>query len=108
MRRAAVEAVGVFDADAFPRGYGEENDLCMRMLKAGWINLVSPWSFVYHVRSASFGSGKAALVKAGVDVVTGRYPDYAARVREAFAAPAMTALREAARRARTGSWEWEA
>lgn len=101
IRRAMIEECGVFDEAAFPRGYGEENDFCMRALQVGWRNVISPWSFVYHVRSASFKEEKAQLVKAGVDVVTKRYPAYARLVKEAFAAPAMQELRMAVAHART-------
>lgn len=96
IRRALIVECGVFDHEGFPRGYGEENDFCMRAYKAGWTHLISPWSFVYHVRTASFKGEKDALVTAGVDVVTKRYPDYAALVKAAFGSPEMTALREAA------------
>lgn len=96
IRRAMMADCGLFDEEGFPRGYGEENDFCMRGYKAGWVNLISPWSFVYHIRTASFKGEKTALVKAGVDVVTKRYPDYAALVKAAFAAPEMAALRAAA------------
>ena len=30
LRRAALDEVGLFDAQAFPQGYGEENDWCRR------------------------------------------------------------------------------
>ncbi|WP_386284133.1 glycosyltransferase family 2 protein, partial [Sulfitobacter profundi] len=30
IRRAALNKFGGLDAEAFPRGYGEENDFCMR------------------------------------------------------------------------------
>ncbi|PRD29688.1 UNVERIFIED_CONTAM: wxcX [Trichonephila clavipes] len=99
IRRAMMDECGLFDEEGFPRGYGEENDFCMRGLTAGWVNLISPWSFVYHIRTASFKGEKTALVKAGVDVVTKRYPDYAKRVKAAFAGPEMAALRAAAERA---------
>jgi glycosyltransferase involved in cell wall biosynthesis/GT2 family glycosyltransferase len=95
IRRCFVEKFGLFDEEAFPRGYGEENDFCMRASKVGWRNLISPWSFVFHIRSASFKEEKVALVKAGVAVVTARYPDYAERVKAAFSAPEMIRLREA-------------
>lgn len=97
--RAMVDECGVFDHNAFPRGYGEENDFCMRALKAGWVHLVSPWSFVYHVRTASFKGAKDALVKSGLDVVMKRYPDYARLVKTAFSAQDMQNLRTAARNA---------
>ncbi|MDN8011726.1 glycoside hydrolase family 99-like domain-containing protein [Burkholderia multivorans] len=96
IRRALIDECGVFDEEGFPRGYGEENDFCMRAYKAGWRNLISPWSFVYHVRTASFKGEKTALVKAGVDVVTKRYPEYAGLVKAAFAASEMARVRAAA------------
>lgn len=99
IRRQLIDSLGLFDEEAFPRGYGEENDFCMRALKNGWKNVVSPWSYVFHVRTASFGGEKEKLVRAGVDVVTRRYPDYAKRVNEAFSSVQMTALRAAATRA---------
>ncbi|WP_233835408.1 glycoside hydrolase family 99-like domain-containing protein [Paraburkholderia sp. ZP32-5] len=99
IRRLMMEECGLFDEEGFPRGYGEENDFCMRAVKAGWRNVISPWSFVYHIRTASFKGEKAALVSAGVDVVTRRYPDYSGLVKAAFAGADMKCLREAAARA---------
>lgn len=96
IRRAMLKECGLFDEEGFPRGYGEENDFCMRGLQAGWKNLISPWSFVYHIRTASFKGEKAALVQAGVNVVTKRYPDYARLVKEAFSSNAMINLRSEA------------
>lgn len=96
IRRALLDECGIFDEEGFPRGYGEENDFCMRAYKAGWVNLISPWSFVYHIRTASFKGEKAALVKAGGDVVTKRYPDYALLVKRAFSDSKMSDLRIAA------------
>ena len=96
IRRALVQSIGLFDEEAFPRGYGEENDYCMRARAAGWTNVVSPWSCVYHVRNASFGEEKDSLVKAGVDAVTRRYPEYSAQVAAAFGSREMAALRRAA------------
>ncbi|WP_407865340.1 glycoside hydrolase family 99-like domain-containing protein [Phyllobacterium phragmitis] len=99
IRREAITQIGLFDEEAFARGYGEENDFCMRADAAGWKNFISPWTYVYHVRTASFKSEKEALVKAGVDVVTKRYPHYAASVKEAFNSDAMLKLRQATLRA---------
>ena len=85
VRRAAMDEIGVFDADAFPRGYGEENDFCMRATQAGWIHVIDDATLVYHARSASFGSERDALVKKGRAIVDARYPDYKSRV-QAFLA----------------------
>jgi GT2 family glycosyltransferase/glycosyltransferase involved in cell wall biosynthesis len=96
IRREVFDRVGLFDEEAFPRGYGEENDFCMRALKAGFRHVISPYAFVFHKRSASFGAEKERLIKVAVETVMRRHPDYARRVNEAFSAPEMLALREAA------------
>ena len=36
IRRAVFERAGLYDEDAFPIGYGEETDLCLRAAKAGF------------------------------------------------------------------------
>lgn len=95
LRRAMLDEVGSFDEEAFPRGYGEENELCMRAQRAGWKHVVTPRALVYHVRSASFGAERAGLVEQGLQVVATRYPDYLERVRTAFSSPEMQALRRA-------------
>jgi GT2 family glycosyltransferase len=82
VRRNCIAETGLFDAEAFPRGYGEENDFCMRAERRGWTHVVDDATLVYHVRSASFGADKQALMKAGRAIIDARYPDYAARVRD--------------------------
>src|SRR5690606_8426611 len=81
IRRELLRGIGSFDVDAFPRGYGEENDFCMRAVDAGWANLVAAGVYVAHVRSASFKDQKAALVEAGMDVVKQRHPAYAGAIK---------------------------
>lgn len=99
IRRDAFDEIGLFDEEAFPRGYGEENDFCMRAVKAGLRNVISPYAYVFHVRSASFGKEKETLIKGAVDTVTARYPEYARLVKEAFDSAEMGALRHASREA---------
>lgn len=81
IRRACLEEVGLFDAEAFPRGYGEENDFCMRARKRGWTHVVDDAGYVRHLRNASFGDEKAALLKQGREVVDTRHPEYTSAVR---------------------------
>lgn len=76
IRREVLHAIGPFDQEAFPRGYGEENDFCMRASKAGFFHLIDDTSFVFHHRSASFGAEKQALVTHARGVLTSRWPDY--------------------------------
>lgn len=80
IRRELMNDIGLFDESAFPRGYGEENDFCMRSLCAGWRHVVDDKTLVYHVRSASFQGEKTALYKPGREVVDKRYPEYKALV----------------------------
>ena len=76
IRRVAINELGALDAVAFPRGYGEENDFCMRALRAGWSNIIDDATYVFHERSKSFGEEKAQLMSEGRAVVDRRYPEY--------------------------------
>ncbi|HUD91008.1 glycosyltransferase [Sphingobium sp.] len=93
IRRDLMDHIGLFDEQAFPRGYGEENDFCMRALKAGWKNFISPHAYVFHQRTASFGAEKEGLIKTAMEIVNQRHPDYARRVQAAFGGGRMKALR---------------
>lgn len=85
VRRDCLEEVGTLDADAFPQGYGEENEFCMRALRNGWVHLLDDRSFVLHVQGASFSSSKAGLLSRGRQVVDARFPEYTSLVRKEFA-----------------------
>lgn len=54
-KRSVVDAIGLFDEEAFPKGYGEENDLCIRAHDAGFKLAVADDAFVFHAKSRSFG-----------------------------------------------------
>ena len=56
INRDAVKRVGLFDEETFKKGYGEENDWCMRAKKAGYSNVIVPNLFVYHKHGGSFDS----------------------------------------------------
>ncbi len=99
IKRELINQIGDFDAAAFPRGYGEENDFCMRALNAGWYNVIAPAAFVFHRRRASFGAEKKQLLAEGMKVIKKRYPDYIQRAKYAFSCPAMKNLQRAARSA---------
>lgn len=98
IRRDALRCVGGFDEQAFPRGYGEENDFCMRAERAGYLNLVDDRSYVYHRRSASFGDQKQSLYESGRQVVEARYPEYQKRVGVFHNDPSFLSLRWRMRR----------
>jgi GT2 family glycosyltransferase/glycosyltransferase involved in cell wall biosynthesis/tetratricopeptide (TPR) repeat protein len=93
IRRELMNDIGLFDEEAFPRGYGEENDFCMRGLRAGWRHIVDDRTLVYHVRSASFQGEKTALYQPGRAVVDRRYPEYKALVTHFVHSPPMDLMR---------------
>ena len=76
IRRAALDEIGLFDAAAFGRGYGEENDFCMRAAARGWRHTLACDVFVYHEGSVSFGAEAGPLTSEGMDVLMARYPNY--------------------------------
>lgn len=76
VRRSCLDAVGLLDEVAFPRGYGEENDFCMRARDLGWRSVIDDATYVFHEGSKSFGAEKTDLMAAGRKVVGARYPDY--------------------------------
>ena len=79
LRRDALDELGLFDAETFGRGYGEENDYCMRANAAGWRHLLACDLFVYHEGEVSFG-GDAPERAASVAPLEARWPDYRRRV----------------------------
>ncbi len=82
IRRAALDQVGGFDADAFGRGYGEENDFCMRAAGHGWTHRLACDTFVYHQGAVSFGASTNKLLAQAQDTLAARHPHYARLVAE--------------------------
>ncbi|GAB0112493.1 glycosyltransferase [Acidisoma sp. C75] len=79
LRRAALTEVGLFDAVAFGRGYGEESDFCMRASRAGWHHRLACDLFVYHKGEVSFGQD-APERAAHEALLDRRWPEYRQRV----------------------------
>ena len=81
VKRELFEQVGMLDAEAFPAGYGEENDLCQRAARAGLRHVIAGDVLVRHARSASFGEERRRTLGAqGMAVLRARYPQYEADV----------------------------
>jgi GT2 family glycosyltransferase len=101
MKREVIEQVGYLDEVAFPMGYGEENDLCLRVRKGGYTLVVADHVYVYHVKSASFGSARRAeLSKRGTAQLALKHPevDMKAVQREMAELTSLTELRKRLRR----------
>jgi O-antigen biosynthesis protein len=76
VRRACLNKIGLFDMALFGKGYGEENDLCQRAVKAGWLNILAPNVFVRHYGGASFGASKLARIALATKTIDRVHPDY--------------------------------
>lgn len=74
--RHAINQVGLFDVQAFGKGYGEENDFCLRATAQGLRNLHALDVFVWHKGSVSFSDSAVALRENALSILTRRYPDY--------------------------------
>lgn len=73
--RAVFEACGDYDEEAFPLGYGEETDLCLRASLAGFKLVLADDCFVYHEKSVSFGSvDRRRLTRAGRFELRNKHP----------------------------------
>lgn len=81
IRRACLDAVGLFDADAFGRGYGEENDFSRRIVAAGWRNVVCADTFVYHAGGVSFSDERKTLQERASATMERLHPGYGAMVK---------------------------
>lgn len=67
--------IGTFDAETFGKGYGEENDWCMRALSNNWINVIVPNLFVFHNHGGSFCSEeKKELMQNNAKILYERWP----------------------------------
>ena len=55
LHKPTLDEIGYLDEANFRSGYGEETDLCLRLLAAGHRLAIADDVYVYHSRSASFG-----------------------------------------------------
>lgn len=108
IRRTCIEAIGTLDEVAFPRGYGEENDFCMRARSLGWLNVIDDRTYVFHDRSKSFGSEKQQLITSGRKVIDRRYPDYKHAIGVFTNSPALAVARFSAKQALADCQQGEA
>ncbi|MGB1142765.1 MAG: glycosyltransferase family 2 protein, partial [Halioglobus sp.] len=76
IRRDCLAQVGLFDAEQFGQGYGEECDFSLRAAALGWRNLLAADVFVFHSGNASFGSQSDGRKQAADKVMHALHPHY--------------------------------
>jgi GT2 family glycosyltransferase len=75
IRRELIKAIGHFDEESFPRGYGEENDFCLRASEKGWKLRVAGDVFVYHAQSKSYSHENRKLLSENAGIALARKHD---------------------------------
>jgi GT2 family glycosyltransferase/glycosyltransferase involved in cell wall biosynthesis len=76
VKRKALDTVGAFDEARFGQGYGEENDFCMRAIRAGYVHVLDDATFIYHAGQRSFGSSRDARVRRALRTLRRLHPGY--------------------------------
>ncbi len=74
--RSALDIVGNFDETNFSKGYGEENDFCMRAAKRGFLHFIEDSTYIYHRRAASFKESKKEIIMQSMKTLTRMHPEY--------------------------------
>jgi GT2 family glycosyltransferase/tetratricopeptide (TPR) repeat protein len=93
LRRDCLEETGLFDDVTFGKGYGEDNDLCLRATARGWRHVLAADVFVQHRGGRSFGSRRGALMERNRRLLNMRHPGYDALVERFIAADPIRPLR---------------
>jgi len=76
INKDVFDQIGMFD-EIFGKGYGEENDWCMRAIEIGYRNIIVPNLFVYHKHGGSFlSSEKKDLIKKNLITLNKKHPSY--------------------------------
>ena len=97
IRRQLLDAIGLFDAETFGPGYGEENDFCMRAINAGYRNVLCDDTFVAHVGSRSFDAKSEALKARNMQRLLDKHPEYLNLVMRFIAEDPIAPIRARAR-----------
>lgn len=80
LKRECIDRIGVFDAETFGRGYGEENDFCMRAAALNYTHILATDVYVHHHGGVSFGDEKKKRVENAIQILDSMYPTYNALV----------------------------
>jgi len=93
--RRAIDRIGVFDEELFGRGYGEENDFCMRAQAVGMRNVLCDDVYVVHLGGRSFGPLGLRPGEDSMQRLLSRHPGYLEQVRIFIAADPLAPRRQA-------------
>ncbi len=75
IKASVLSRIGCLD-ESFGRGYGEENDLCVRAADIGYRHVLAAGAFVQHRESISFVEEKDSLLAQNLPRLNEMYPEY--------------------------------
>lgn len=76
IRRDCLNEVGLFDETLFGKGYGEENEFCMRSGLRGWQHYLAADVFVFHQGGVSFAETQCENQRLGHRALLSCFPNY--------------------------------
>lgn len=83
IKREVIQQIGMFDAETFGRGYGEENDFCHRAEQMGFHHVMCDDTFIFHSGTSSFLSEeKKKYIEEHDKILKERYPRQIQKVAE--------------------------
>jgi O-antigen biosynthesis protein len=94
IHRDCYREVGELDAETFARGYGEENDFCVRAAQMGWKNVAATDVLVRHTGEVSFALDAAAQQKSSYISLLKKHPRYEASVKRFVSRDPLKAVRQ--------------
>jgi len=80
IKREVIETIGYLDETTWQKGYGEENDFCLKAAALGWRHVLAADVFVKHYGSVSFAEDKQKWLEPNIAKLNKLYPDYSATV----------------------------
>ena len=72
----AISSTGLFDVETFGKGYGEENDFCLRVSENHLLNVHALDVFVFHSGETSFGVNASRAKDLGFKALISKHPNY--------------------------------
>jgi len=76
IKRSCLRETELFDEETFAKGYGEENDFCLRASALGWRHVAATDVFVRHRGGLSFGRRKSMLMERNGRILNMLHPGY--------------------------------
>ena len=95
LKRNCINEIGYFDEVNFGRGYGEENDWCLRARRSGWRHVAATNVYISHSGGASFSGESDLRRERNAEVLETLHPGFNAMVLQFLQSNPLNAARRA-------------